>query len=239
MPKGCLQGHQGEELRDDWFWPLSLFVKREWTSFCRRRLWGLLDFSRPPRYLWGNLEAGMPGHFALYDYGGVKVWYPNDIPPDGCWYVSWPFYIAWTQRTRDSKRLWRFGFRYTKTTTGAGAPAWEPAPQHNYYNFPAGPALRELSPDLAHALSRQQLRNHLLHAAVAVPVCLFLGHFGTHPWLSALLAVVAVAGAKEWFEVMRRLRLGLVVHWWDGVFDFAGWILFWGVSWLSYSLFVR
>ena len=236
MGKDCLAGHQGSRLHDDWWWPFNK-IPRAWTSFCRSYLWGLLDFSRPPRYLWGNLEAGLPGHFDLYynEQNGLRIRYPNDIPPDGHWFISWPPYWAWTQRTRDSRRLWRFGARYTKTT--AGLPSWTPTPQHNYYNFPAGPAIRDLSPDLAFALSRQQLRNHLLHAAVAVPLTLTLLYWPLPRWGGALLAIIAVAGFKEWFEVMRRLRHSKPVHWWDGIFDFTGWLVFWGTSFAIWRWF--
>lgn len=234
MPKNCLAGHQGSPLHDDWWWPFS-YVPRAWTSFCRRYLWGLLDFSLPPRYLVGNLEEGVPGHFDMYHHGPA-ISFPYDIPPDGHWFISWPPYWAWTQRTRDSKRLWRFGFRYTKTTKGP--PTWQETPQFNYYNFPAGPALRELSPDLAFALSRQQMRNHLLHGAIAAVLTVLLLSYNTPRWTVALLAVAAVAFTKEYFEVMRRLRRSMLVHWWDGILDAAGWIFFWGLTWFVYSRFV-
>lgn len=229
MPKNCLQGHQGDELHDDWFWPLS-YVPRAWTSFCRGR------FARPPSYRWGNLEAGLPGHFQLFDPEGKKIWYPSDIPPAGHWWVGWPPYWAWTKQGRDFKRLWRLGFRYTTTTKGP--PGWEPTPEHNYYSFPAGPAFRGGSSDLAFALSRQQLRNHLLHGAVAALITVLLLRYNVPGWTVALLAVAAVAFGKEYFEVMRRFRRSLPIHWWDGILDSAGWIFFWGLTWFVYSRFV-
>jgi hypothetical protein len=223
MPKDCLTGHQGSPLHDDWWWPFDK-ISRAWTSFCRRYLWGLLDFSRPPSYLRGNLEAGLPEHFKLFDPEGAKIWYPNDIPPAGHWFIGWPPYWAWTQRTRDAKRLWRFGFRYTTTTKGP--PTWAKTPEHNYYNFPAGPAIREISPDLAFALSRQQLRNHLLHGAVAAALIALLLSVDLPRWVVGLLAVATVALGKEYAEVMLRTRRSRPIHWWDGVLDAAGWLLF-------------
>jgi hypothetical protein len=218
MEKDCLAGHQGPLTHDDWWWPLS-YVPRAWTSFCLGR------FAWPPSYRWGNLEAGVPGHFKLYQAGeNKKVWYPDDHPPAGCWWLGWPPYWAWTRRTRDALQHWRLGFRYTTTTSGA--PAWEPTPRHNYYNFPAGPAIREISPDLARALSRQQLRNHLLHGAVAVALTGLLLYLPLPRWAVALLAVATVALGKEYVEVMRRIRRLMLVHWWDGVLDAAGWLFF-------------
>jgi hypothetical protein len=218
MGKDCLAGHQGPLNHDDWWWPFS-YVPRAWTSFCLGR------FAWPPSYWRGNLEAGVLGHFNLYEAGeNKKVWYPADIPPAGHWWVGWPPYWAWTQRTRDAKRLWRLGFRYTTTTSGK--PAWAPTPGHNYYNFPAGPALRELSPDLAHALSRQQLRNHLAHGAVAGALTALLLAVDLPRWAVSLLAVAAVALGKEYAEVMIRFRRSRPIHWWDGVLDATGWLFF-------------
>ena len=229
MGKDCLAGHQGPLNHNDWWWPFS-YVPRAWTSFCFGR------FAWPPSYRWGNLEVGVPGHFKLYENdAGAKVWYPNDIPPAGHWWIGWPPYWAWTKQGRDFKRLWRLGFRYTTTTSGK--PDWMPTPEHNYYSFPAGPAIREISEDLAFALSRQQLRNHLLHAAVAVPLTFALLYWSLPRWGGALLAILAVAGVKEWAELMWRQRRGWVVHWWDGIFDFTGWLVFWGMSFAIWRWF--
>ncbi len=234
MPKNCLRGHQGSLLHDDWWWIFKK-IPRAWTSFCRRYLWGLLDFSGPPRYVWGNLKVGMPGHFDLYQAQGISIRFPTDIPPPGCWFIAWPFYWAWTQKTRDSRRLWRWGARYTITTTGS--PSWTRTPKFNYYNFPAGPAIRDVSPDLAFAFSKAQLRNHLLHGAVAATLTVVLLTYDLPRPAVALLAIAAVAFGKEYIEVMRRLRLSMTVHWWDGILDNAGWIFFWGLTWFAYSRF--
>ncbi len=217
MGKNCLAGHQGPLNHNDWWWPFS-YVPRAWTSFCRGR------FARPPTGFRGNLEAGLPGHFKLFDPEEKRIWYPADIPPDGYWWIGWPPYWAWTQRTRDRRRLWRLGFRYTTTTKGA--PGWEPTPERNYYNFPAGPAIREISPDLAYALSRAQLRNHLAHAGVAAALTVLLLYLPLPRPAIALLAVATAAFGKEYVEVMRRIRRGAPVHWWDGVLDAAGWLFF-------------
>ena len=225
MRKNCLAGHQGPLNHNDWWWPLS-YVPRAWTSFCRGR------FARPPSYRWGNLEAGLPGHFKLFDPEGKKIWYPSDVPPAGHWWIGWPPYWAWTQRTRDSRRLWRLGARYTTTTKGP--PGWEPTPGRNYYHFPAGPALREISPDLAFALSRAQLRNHLAHAGVAAALTVLLLSYDVPRWAMSLTAVGFTAFLKEYGEVMRRLRRGQTVHWWDGVLDAAGWLFFWALTILTW-----
>ncbi len=95
------------------------------------------------------------------------------------------------------------------------------------------------SGDLAFALSKQQLRNHLLHGAVAAVITILLLRYDLPNWTVALLAVAAVAFGKEYVEVMRRIRLDMAIHWWDGVLDAIGWIFFWGVTWAVYSQFVR
>ncbi len=93
------------------------------------------------------------------------------------------------------------------------------------------------SKDLAYALSRAQLRNHLAHGAVAGALTVLLLYLPLPRPAIALLAVATAALGKEYFEVMRRIRLDLSIHWWDGVLDVAGWILFWGLTWYVYSLF--
>ncbi len=95
------------------------------------------------------------------------------------------------------------------------------------------------SKDLAYALSRAQLRNHLAHGAVAAALTVLLLAYGdaVPRWAMSLTAVATVALGKEYGEVMRRLRRGQIVHWWDGVLDAAGWILFWGLTCYVYSLF--
>lgn len=87
-------------------------------------------------------------------------------------------------------------------------------------------ALRELSPDLAYALSRQQLRNHFAHGAVAGALTALLLYLPLPRPAIALLAVATAALGKEYVEVMRRIRRDAPIHWWDGVLDAAGWLFF-------------
>ncbi len=141
MGKDCLQGHQGSPLHADWWWPLNK-IPRAWTSFGRSYLWGWLDFSRPPRYLFGNLshrsDSGDWGEYR--DQDGALHFYPKPVPRPRKWYVAWPFYFAWTFDLFCRWRgLLRFGCRYTEVTKGG-----EIDPGLSYYTVPAGPAIRDI-----------------------------------------------------------------------------------------------
>ncbi len=141
----CLQGHQGGLWHKDYFQGLRWWP-RGWTSRCKGR------FSRPPRYLFGNLsfrrDHGLnikdsdSGDWGEYREEGALRFYPKPVPRPGKRYFAWPFYFAWTFDLFCRWRvLLRLGCRYTEVTNKAGK--FDPA--LSYYTVPAGPALRRLN----------------------------------------------------------------------------------------------